>query len=120
METVYFDSGKRRPGPKAHPLTAEGIRATVRDRTTVDDNGCWIWTAKGGSHGYAQMTRRINGKVTSIVLHRLSYAHVGPIPDGLHIDHLCAVRKCLNPEHMEPVTMAENNRRRSARQAVSA
>jgi hypothetical protein len=36
---------------------------------------------------------------------------VGPIPDGLTIDHLCRTPACVNPEHMEPVTMAENIRR---------
>jgi hypothetical protein len=44
--------------------------------------------------------------------HRLIYeAMVGPIPDGLHLDHKCNNRKCCNPEHLEPVTAAENNRR---------
>jgi hypothetical protein len=37
--------------------------------------------------------------------------HVGPIPDGLVIDHLCRVHNCVNPEHLEPVTPAENTRR---------
>ena len=45
-------------------------------------------------------------------VHRLSYeAFKGPIPEGMHIDHLCRVRNCYNPEHLEAVTQAENNRR---------
>jgi hypothetical protein len=41
--------------------------------------------------------------------HRWSYEHfVGPIPEGLHIDHLCRVRRCVNPDHLEPVTPKEN------------
>ena len=41
-------------------------------------------------------------------------ADVGSIPDGLHLDHLCRVPACVNPEHLEPVTLAENNRRAAA------
>lgn len=60
------------------------------------------------------------GGYTSIVIngvkhhaHRLSYElFVGPIPEGLHIDHLCKVTSCINPQHMEPVTIEENSIRR--------
>lgn len=38
---------------------------------------------------------------------------VGPIPEGLHLDHLCRVRRCVNPAHLEPVTQAENNYRQA-------
>lgn len=44
--------------------------------------------------------------------HRISYEHfTGPIPAGLHLDHLCRNRACVNPEHCEPVTCRENVRR---------
>lgn len=71
--------------------------------------GCWIWLG-ALNHGYA-MARNVSfGKETKV--HRMSYTYYrGPIPDGLHIDHLCRVRCCVNPWHLETVTFAENVRR---------
>jgi len=72
-------------------------------------DGCWTWTATVNSRGYGQWA--VNGVSKSA--HRLTYeAIVGPIPDGLTIDHLCRNKRCVNPAHMEPVTAAENNRRK--------
>lgn len=97
------DYPQNRVSPKASP--AERILRYV----SVDTNGCWIWQAslKHGT-GYAQITiaRKVYGA------HRVSYeAFVGPIPDGLHLDHLCRVRECVNPLHLEPVTPMVNNHR---------
>jgi hypothetical protein len=48
-----------------------------------------------------------------VLAHRASFeAFVGPIPEGMEIDHLCYVPSCVNPEHLEPATRAENNRRK--------
>ncbi|WP_375791707.1 HNH endonuclease signature motif containing protein [Actinoplanes campanulatus] len=56
------------------------------------------------------MFRNEHGK--AVTAHRYSYESlIGPIPDGLTIDHLCRNRPCINPDHLEPVTQAENNRR---------
>lgn len=96
---------------------------TVLDRLlaghVVDEAGCWIWQGAPGLNGYGRMSV---GDVLQYV-HRLSYAqHVGPIPDGLTIDHLCRVRLCINPAHLEPVTREENTRRELVvrhRQAVA-
>lgn len=82
--------------------------------TTVDPvTGCWLWqralsdySREGSGYGQFQL-RGVNIKA-----HRYSYeAFVGPIPDGLHIDHLCRIRRCVNPAHLEPVTCLENVRR---------
>lgn len=73
----------------------------------ADDNGCWIWPFQIDRDGY--------GKYGSGSAHRWTYTQVvGPIPTGLELDHLCRVRACVNPAHLEPVTHLENMRRRSA------
>lgn len=71
---------------------------------------CWLWTGKLDQNGYANRTT-VNGVKDSP--HRLAYrALVGPIPDELEIDHLCCVRHCVNPAHMDAVTHALNTERR--------
>lgn len=68
-------------------------------------NGCWVWTAARDNHGYGRFG--LGGRAATA--HRVSYeALIGPVPDGLHLDHLCRVRHCVNPEHLEPVTCREN------------
>jgi hypothetical protein len=71
---------------------------------------CWWWTACiNPDTGYGTFW---DGKVLSA--HRWSYEHfIGPIPEGLQVDHLCRVRRCVNPNHLEPVSLAENVRRGS-------
>ncbi len=67
----------------------------------VDENGCWIWQKHLAVEGYGICHRR--GKTW--LAHRFYYEeHVGPIPAGLQLDHLCRVRPCVNPEHLEAVT----------------
>jgi hypothetical protein len=73
------------------------------------NSGCWLWTGGMlGNRRYGVMT--YNGR--RMVAHRAIYMqHKGAIPDGLVLDHLCRVTCCVNPDHLEPVTQAENNRR---------
>jgi hypothetical protein len=71
-----------------------------------DDNGCWVWQRHiMAVEGYGRL--RIDGRF--VMAHRYYYEkHVGPIPDGLVIDHLCRNRACVNPAHLEPVSLREN------------
>lgn len=73
-------------------------------------SGCWLWLgATRGGYGRIKMGGR---KGEFVSAHRLSYElHVGPIPEGLQLDHLCRNRTCVNPHHLEPVTLQENLRR---------
>jgi hypothetical protein len=101
------------------PDPAERIR-----RNYVEDaNGCWLWQGPLTAGGYGTTTAV--GKKGPAKAHRVAYeVLVGPIPDGLHLDHLChnadldcpggrscVHRRCVRPDHLEPVTLDENNRR---------
>lgn len=78
---------------------------------------CWNWTALLNPKGYG--LAYMNGKLTSA--HRVAWKFLrGEIPKFLVIDHLCRNRKCMNPDHMEPVTNKENVLRGIGRTAVNA
>lgn len=74
---------------------------------------CWIWTGCRHASGYGMLN--VGGRKGRLVrAHRYSYELlVGPIPDGLQLDHLCRVPACVNPDHLEPVTNRENTMRGS-------
>lgn len=87
-------------------------RPTFWDRFTrgaADE--CWLWLGVTDEKGYGRFGKR--------AAHRMTYELlVGPIPDGLQIDHLCRVRNCVNPAHLEPVTLRENLARSSNPAAI--
>jgi hypothetical protein len=79
-------------------------------RVEEQPDGCWIWTGAKWARGYGRFT--MPGDQRRVAAHRFGYEQlVGPIPDGLELDHLCRVHSCVNPSHLEPVTHAENSRR---------
>jgi hypothetical protein len=83
--------------------TAERFWAKVNKTDT-----CWLWTASIKPEGYGQFN--VGGKTK--LTHRLAYELVvGEIPKGLELDHLCKIRHCVNPAHLEPVTHGENMKR---------
>ena len=79
-----------------------------------DLGNCWIWTLSPDGQGYGQI--KVDGVL--VLVHRFAYdLLVGPIPVGLTIDHLCMVKMCVRPAHLEPVTRLENSHR--AQQAAA-
>lgn len=69
--------------------------------------GCWLWTAAKNGDGYGNFW--LGRPQGSVGAHRFAYELlVGPIPEGLSLDHLCRVRNCVRPDHLEPVTNREN------------
>lgn len=98
---------------------------SLRDRlllqALVDDDGCWLWTGALLRNGYARLRTEMADGGKSRLAHRASYEEfVGPIPEGLTIDHLCRVRHCVNPAHLEAVTHRENIMRGETRAAENA
>lgn len=79
---------------------------------------CWLWTGSLVGEGYGRITDD-NGR--SAFVHRFAYELlVGPVPGGKQLDHLCRVRACVNPTHLEPVTRRENILRGVSPQAENA
>ena len=67
---------------------------------------CWLWTGVVNLDGYSRL---YTGNNKYVMGHRFSYEKInGKIPKHLEIDHLCRVRNCVNPEHLEAVTHKEN------------
>ncbi len=80
------------------PITIELLLNNWRE---VTENDCWLWLGASDDRGYGRWNHRY--------AHRLSYElYVGPIPHGLEVDHLCRVKGCFNPAHLEAVSAQEN------------
>ncbi len=105
-------------GYKACPVAADamGVGVVVMTDTPLKPDrfwskvnkteSCWLWTASINPEGYGKFWVAGKGRLRA---HRVAYELVvGPIPEGLQIDHLCRVRHCVNPSHLEPVTHREN------------
>lgn len=75
---------------------------------------CWLWTGpvspgRRGGYGQLRIGSVLEGNYRLIQVHRLSYEiAIGPIPQGLTLDHLCRTRRCVRASHLEPTTNREN------------
>lgn len=77
-------------------------------KRVIDANGCWVHQSTPDGNGYCSIS--VNAR--RVKVHRWIYERVvGSIPAGYEVDHLCRNRRCFNPDHLEAVTQAENNRR---------
>lgn len=78
----------------------------------INRDNCWLFAGYKNTIGYGQIFYTVDGKTKYQYAHRVSYETFnGPIPDGLAIDHLCSIRHCINPSHLEAVTLRENTLR---------
>ncbi len=115
-------TGYNRPKSAAWHQSMRRVWDRKRDEITraqwwsVEDWGyetpCWIWQRTINPKGYGMVSITDHGAQKSYRAHRFVYEmHNGPIPEGLTLDHLCRVRACVNPEHLDPVTQGDNVRR---------
>jgi len=93
------------------------IQRFVKKYDVDELSGCWVWNTRTTPNGYAKF--RTKGKDKQA--HRWAYEfYIGPIPEGMQLDHLCRVRNCVSPYHLEPVTQQENILRGEGVAAVNA
>lgn len=129
---VHYNRWRRLRDPQAEPLLnlSGDIEERFWARVNKTDGGCWLWASSTTEGGYG--TFAFAGK--RFAAHVWAYERsVGPVPDGLQLDHVCHTRddscaggpgcphrRCVNPDHLEPVTARENTLRGNSLQAANA
>lgn len=93
-----------------HRTPHRHLQALIHTGYPDNPDGCWLWPGYKQPNGYGQIW--FGGRTQST--HRVAYElHVGPVPDGLMLDHTCHTRACFNPAHLEPVTRVQNMQNRA-------
>jgi hypothetical protein len=107
MCSMHYQRWKKYGSTDLPPRPSLTERLVARFRVGFGDL-CWPWTGKAEARGYG--TLLVGGR--ALAAHRLVYElFLGPVPEGLELDHLCRNPNCVRPDHLEPVTHAENTRR---------
>jgi hypothetical protein len=100
------------PGTRARVIN--GIDFTA-------EGGCWNWTGAINDDGYSMLKVTESGVSRLVYVHRLALHLAGrPVPEGLTVDHRCRNRRCVNPLHLDQVTLRENLLRGEAQGAINA
>ena len=103
--------------PKIIPTTEDRFWSKVNRDGPIPEfaphlGQCWVWTRALDGKGYGKFTLLVEGVWRFLQAHRVAYELlVGPVPEGLELDHRCRVRNCVRPAHLDPVTHEENQRR---------
>lgn len=113
MDPAHQQSGDFRSPDRWNSVPVPGrVARRAYESVAVDENGCWISTYSVASHGYAQIGWQENGGRWVVLAHRAAWVHVnGQMPLGMTLDHLCKVRRCVNPGHLRMLPNFENARR---------
>lgn len=115
LTSLAKDSCAKRGYVKGKPksfIAGHNARSKNPGHTVDTETGCWLWNGYLTKRGYPGMTS-FGGTIQAA--HRSNYMRVkGPIPKGQDLDHLCRTPRCVNPDHLEAVSRAENCRRSSA------
>lgn len=106
--SAHYMRWKRWGSPLASAPKETDWERFLRQVDQNGPNGCWLWTGTTNPAGYGRFW--LDGK--RVYPHRFAYEmSVGPIADGLQIDHLCRTPRCCNPQHLEAVTPQINSMR---------
>jgi hypothetical protein len=88
------------------PFSVENLSQRIKNKIVIAPNGCWNWLAGKSDQGYGRL--HLKGFSTRVA-HRIIYELLKRrIPKNLTLDHLCRNRACVNPEHLEPVSLELN------------
>jgi hypothetical protein len=91
------------------------IKDKLSERFTIKQDGCWEWLAGKDKNGYGRIWHNNQNSTAHTVAYSI---FVGPIPDGLHIRHSCDNPSCINPDHLELGSHADNMKDKSIRERV--